>query len=417
MNAPLQLSRSSKLVRCLPADRRPNVLHTALRVGKSSFGIGAAVLGLAQGQQNIGLRAAVWSTDSEAERLELERSCRLQADSVRVFPRYGPHLLGFCPTMERAACTGSQEYDVLHQHGVWTGISRVSVRWRKTLRRPTVVNAEGALDPWALRRSRWKKHLAWTAYEQQNLGEASCIQALSAAEAAFLRTLRIPSPIAVIPNGVPASLLRTQGEPSRFFDRFGLPDDVRILLFLGRITPKKGLLMLLDALYSIRPHAQDWLLLIAGVDEHNHQDEVRAQARHLALDKLVRFIGPLYGQDKRDAFAAAQLFVLPSHSEGAPMTILESMACSVPVLTTDASPWNILNVLQCGWCTSATAQALADALVDALSQSPSSLHEKGIACQSLIAAEYTWEKIAGQTADLYQWLVAGGAAPGFVLER
>lgn len=386
-------------------------------MGKASFGLGAAALGFAQAQQKLGLDVAVWTCYARDDRLEIERSYDLLPETVRVFPTWGPMWLGFSPIMENTIRKASPDYDVLHQHGIWTGISRATNVWRNATHGPTVISVHGYVDAWALRRSQWKKRLARLAYEDHNLAHASCVHALSQSEMNSVRDLKLACPVAVIPNGIAASWLNSSGNADKFRQKYNLPGDTRIMLFLGRITPKKGLPMLLHAMKALEPLMRDWVLVIAGVDEFNHEIEVRALADQLRLNNCVRYVGPLYGQDKRDAFAAAHLFVLPSYSEGAPVAIVEAMACGVPVLTTKASPWQELNRRQCGWCTDISQTAITVALEDALLQPPGSLEEKGKASRALIVADYTSEKTAERFAELYQWLIVGGSTPSFVFEQ
>src|SRR5439155_24572958 len=196
-----------------------------------------------------------------------------------------------------------------------------------------------ALAPFAIQISAWKKRIAWMAYERENLDNCSCLHALSQAEAAQCRDLGLRNPIAVIPNGISAEWLDDPPGPCAFRKKLGLSPESRIVLYLGRLHRKKGISMLLDALAQVRPLLRErWQVVIAGVDEGNHESELREQAQRLALSSAVVFPGPLFGAEKRDAYAAADLFVLPSYSEGFPISVLEALAAGVPVFTTTAVP-------------------------------------------------------------------------------
>jgi len=391
-----------------------NVLHVATIVGKSSFGIGPVALNLARGQQALGHRAEIWSCDSATEARELEEENHLLPNTIRTFPIVGPQRLAYSPAMERAIAQRADEFDVIHQHGIWTATSRVTNRWRAQTGKPTVIAPHGSLDAWALRRSIWKKRLALFLYERENLNKAVCLHALSVREAEGFRQFGLENPIAVIPNGISEDWLLSQGDGAAFRRRFGLPEDTRIILFLGRITPKKGLPMLLRAMFELSHRLDNWHLVIAGKDEFNHQKEIESLIKQLALQSRVKFVEPLFGQDKRDAFAAAELFVLPSHSEGAPVTILEALGAGVPVLTTKASPWEELVTHRCGWWVEPTAPAIGDALLDAVTHSPEELQVMGKRGKALVTEKYTWTRVAHQTIELYTWLLGQGKLPDFV---
>jgi glycosyltransferase involved in cell wall biosynthesis len=174
--------------------------------------------------------------------------------------------------------------------------------------------------------------------------------------------------------------------------------------------------MLLQAIHACRAHFADWMLVIAGSDEFGHRAEVEALISQLGLDHAVRLVGPLLNQIKRDAFAAAQLFVLPSYSEGAPIVIPEALAVGVPVVATRASPWPSLVTHGCGWWPEISQQAIQEALLDALQCSPESLQGMGHKGQALTRAEYTWPRIAPRTLLLYDWLRGRGPRPDFVVD-
>lgn len=392
-----------------------NILHITSFIGKRSFGIGPIVLGLASSQQALGHNVSICSLDTESEARELETVCHLCAGTIQTFPIVGPSRLACSPQMEHHVLAHAAEYDVVHTHGIWTYTSHIVNRWRAKRGGPTIVAPHGSLDSWALKRSRWKKGLALWLYERKNLDNTSCMHALSQREADSFSAYGIAKPIAIIPNGILQEWLSKTGDATRFKSRVGLTEELRIMLFLSRITPKKGLPMLLNAMVSLREHLENWKLVIVGVNEFGHQDEVEALVNRLNLNSYVKFVGPLYGQEKRDAFAAAEIFVLPSHSEGAPVVILEALGASVPVLTTKASPWEELNLYNCGWWTEISIEGIARALREVLSKSSEELKLMGINGKKLISEKYTWDKIGIRTIQLYRWLMGESKEPDFII--
>ncbi|MEM3658499.1 MAG: glycosyltransferase [Candidatus Hadarchaeum sp.] len=391
------------------------ILHLTNFVGKRSFGIGPVVLGLASSQQALGHNVTIYSLDTESEARELEAAYHLLVGTIQTFPIVGPSRLAYSPRMEQYLLSHAAYYDVVHAHGIWMYTSRIVNRWRARQGGPTVVAPHGSLDAWVLRRSRWKKRVALLLYERENLHRASCMHALSQREAEGFRDFGLGNPIAIIPNGIFESWLTSVGDAIRFRSKFCLRAETRVMFFLSRITPKKGLPMLLQAMASLRQYLGNWKLVIAGVNEFGHQPELEALVHKLDLQRYVQFVGPLYGQDKRDAFAAAELFVLPSHSEGAPVVILEALGAGVPVLTTKASPWEELITHRCGWWTEISQDAIANALRDALQHSQANLRAMGSRGKELIRSRYTWASIAEMTIEVYRWLLKRGERPSFVI--
>jgi glycosyltransferase involved in cell wall biosynthesis len=272
------------------------------------------------------------------------------------------------------------------------------------------------LHEWALKHSQLKKRLALFAYERQNLRKAACLHATSETEVTDFRDFGLSNPIAVIPNGASATWLDSHGDGHRFRQKYGIRSGRRILLFLSRITPKKGLPILLQALDRIRGDFSSWQLVIAGSDEFNHLQEVASLVAKLKLEDLVLFTGPLYDQEKRDAFAASDTFVLPSHSEGAPMVVLDSLATGVPVITTQVTPWQNLQIWECGWWVEASVDGIIKALRAMLASDPENLEAMGQRGRELVKSHYLWSVQAAKTEGLYEWILRLKPKPDFVID-
>lgn len=371
-------------------------------------------LNLAKYQDAVGSLACVVCADGDDAVEWATAVWKLRPGQVCAMPRRGPKRLFFSPEIERSATTDWGRFDVVHQHGLWTFLSRATNLWRSKFKRPTVIAPHGALSPWALRKSRWKKQLVGLLYQQRNLREAACLHAVGCYEEAEFRELGLQNPVAFIPNGVPDSWILSKGDGRRFRKQFSLPPDKRILLFLSRITPKKGLPLLFNAISEILPTFRDWLLIIAGADEFSHRAELEALAHDLKIGRYIRFVGPVFDQVKRDAFAAADIAVLPSHSEGLPVFILEALAVGLPVLATSGAAFPELTTARCGWICSANTISLAESLYQALNANSDELEVFGKNGKELIMANYRWTLAADKTLQLYLWLLGHRERPAFV---
>lgn len=214
---------------------------------------------------------------------------------VRIHRVFGPAAFGYQPALRRSLHRATS--DILHLHGLWMYPS-IALGTAPLCKRPRVVSPHGMLDPWALRNSSWKKHVAWTLYEASNLAGASCIHALCSAELHAIRHCGVTGPVAVIPNGVDLSIADGDHIAPAWLEN--IPDGAKILLYLGRIHPKKGLLPLLEAInkLSCDKDFEIWHLVIAGWDQGEHLAEVKAKAMTLNLFEKVHFVGPVFGRDK-----------------------------------------------------------------------------------------------------------------------
>jgi glycosyltransferase involved in cell wall biosynthesis len=245
--------------------------------------------------------------------------------------------------------------------------------------------------------------------------KTSCLHACSQQEVAGYRDFGLSNPVAIIPNGIGISWLQSEGSGSAFRKEFEIPESKRILLYLSRITPIKGLPMLMDAIGSIRQQFSDWALVIAGADEFGHLQDVQKAVSDFGLQNTVIFTGMLKDQLKRDAFAAADVFVLPTLREAAPVVVLEALGTGVPVITTKGAPWQDLVTHNCGWWTDISADALAFALLEASQKSPAELNAMGERGRTMVSVHYSWEKAARMTIELYEWLLERRERPAFVV--
>jgi len=159
----------------------------------------------------------------------------------------------------------------------------------------------------------------------------------------------------------------------------------------------------------------DFILVIAGVDEGGHECELKKIVSATGLNHVVKFVGPLFDDDKVDAFAAADIFVLPTLSENFGIVVIEALSAGVPVITTKGAPWRDLVSHDCGWWTDISAHALTVALQDALQKSPSELHAMGERGHELVLSMYTWKQSALMTIELYEWLLGRREKPEFVV--
>jgi poly(glycerol-phosphate) alpha-glucosyltransferase len=187
----------------------------------------------------------------------------------------------------------SAKADLVYCAGLWKYPSFLSLQWARGTRKPLVVAPHGMLDSWALNQSRGRKRLARLLYQNAQLEIAGCIRALCEAEARGIRKLGLKNPICIIPNGIDLPQSETQGAGREAESaKRQAPGAERIaqrkvLLYLGRIHPKKGLVDLLRAwrlaLANSPSTAQEWVLAIAGWDQSRHEAELKQLATELGL--------------------------------------------------------------------------------------------------------------------------------------
>ncbi len=307
--------------------------------------------------------------------------------------------------------------DIVHTHGIWTYLSVATIRWSKSngvvTPRPYLVSTHGMLDPWALHNSRWKKIIAAFVFERRHLENAACIHAVNQAEAAAIRTFGLRNPICVISNGVEVRGSNpTDRMPPWAADRVG---GRKVLLYLGRLHPKKGLSILLRGWKEASKRERGWVLVIAGWDQGGHRAELEQLARELKITDSIHFSGPLFGKERAAAYQNADAFVLPSVSEGQPLVVLEAWSHARPVLMTPEC--NLPEGFQerAAIRMSTTVEGAAEGLEKLFASDELTLQEMGRRGLALVMANFSWSQIASQMFAVYNWLLGRSAAPDCVL--
>lgn len=381
-------------------------------LSRMAGGLFWSVRSLSRSVKGTGCTVSVFATDDRHAREDIEQWRGL---GPRLFSRLGPDAFAYAPGLS-AALDGA-DLDILHTHGLWMYPSVASWCWARRHKRPLVISPRGMLDPWALGNAAWKKRLAAWLYENRHLHSAACLHALNDAEYHAIRVCGLRNPVAIIPNGIdlpPPATAFVQPEWA-----VGLPFGARAMLFLGRLHPKKGLVELLRGWALARKLEPDlaacWFLIVAGWDESGHEAGLRSLAAELDLNASVRFVGPQFGREKEASLARADAFVLPSHSEGLPMAVLEAWAHGLPVLMTPRC--NLSEGFERGAAISADPRAasLAEGLVSVWSRSPAEMEGMGRRGRNLVEERFTWSSAAVRMRDVYAWCLGHGARPGWVI--
>ena len=292
--------------------------------------------------------------------------------------------------------------DVIHDHGAWLPSNVVAAWVARRADVPLVVASRGMVTEWSLSHQARKKQVAWHLYQKHVFRQASLFHATAPAEVDDLRALGMTQPIAVVPNGVEIPGTLPNGQTT----------DGKRALFLSRVHPKKGLPMLLDAWADLRPDG--WTLELVGPSENGHREELEAQASELGLDGEVVFSGPVDDADKWHKYAAADLFVLPTHSENFGIVVAEALAAEVPVLTTTGTPWQELEDNDCGWWVAPDPEAIRDALATALRKSDAERSAMGARGHELVKSTYTWQAVGEKMHDTYRWILGHFVRPSWV---
>lgn len=328
----------------------------------------------------------------------------------------GPPALGYSPALAAQVSALATPGRVVHSHGLWMWPGALARQAARRAGCPLLVSPHGMLEPWALNHSRWKKRLAGFLFEHHNLRAAHCLHALCPAEAENFRRYGLKNPIAIIPNGIDrADPATPESQSARHqLGRFVRPGQ-KVLLFLSRLHPKKGLDNLLAAWRTLADAFPDWVVLIAGAGAPAYEDHLKTRVQTYDLTGRVHFLGAVHGAEKNQVFVAADAFVLPSFSEGFSMAILEAAAAGLPVVLTPECNFPELAAAGGAIEIAPDVSSVTTGLRRVLALTAAQREEMGRRAQTLVQADYTWPAVAGKMVEVYHWLLTGGPRPACVV--
>ena len=318
---------------------------------------------------------------------------RAGALQVRIFARDWPESI--CASAGLARHLRAVEYDTIHSHGLW--LRPLHYAHRCALQRgvPHVISPRGMMNQWAWHHNRWRKAFAEMILHPGALHHATGWHATSAGEAEEIRALGFKQPVCLAPNGV-AVALPAEEEAARTYWRERCPEAFArpTALFYSRFHRKKRVLELIDLWLAHAP--REWLLLLVGIPQEYTVEQLQSYVLRNSGGGRVLVHD---GTEAPPPYAAASLFLLPSHSENFGLVVAEALAHGLPVFVTDTTPWQALNATDYGWC--GPWEHYREALLAALALGPDRLRARGAAARAWVVREYSWEKSARWLADFY----------------
>jgi glycosyltransferase involved in cell wall biosynthesis len=308
------------------------ILQLVHTLDPSVGGVAASVLALSQGLARRGHKLDIVVLDDSASSWLADIALPIHALGAGLTSyRYSSKLL---PWLKKQG----GDYDRVIVNGIWQYLSFAAWRRYAGSSIPYYVFPHGMLDPWfkeTFPLKHLKKWLYWPWAEYRVLRDAAAVIFTSEEERSQARKsfwlYRCREKVS--PLGVEAPPISSNAK-SEFLSRYPQLQNTRIFLFLGRLHPKKGCDMLLEAFAQMRSN-DSISLILAGPDQVGWESDLRRQVTRLNLTNRVVFTGMLEGSMKQGAFANAEAFVLPSHQENFGISVVEALAASVPVLVSN----------------------------------------------------------------------------------
>lgn len=317
---------------------------------------------------------------------------------VRYFPCWHRYDLVLSTSLLSWLSRHVQDYDIVHTHTLFSPLLTLVHAICRKRQVPYAMTPHGMLEPWAMANKAWKKDFYFNWFEKPALQHASLIQAIALPEQKSLEALQLNQTV-LIPNGINPRNFQNLPSAQIFYQAFPSLQGKKLLLFLGRLDPKKGLDLLAPAFARALTEFPDLHLVIAGPDSVGFLPTVQQYFSASNCLDAVTFTGMLAGELKYSALQAAQVYIAPSYSEGFSISILEGMAAGLPCIITNTC--NFEAARQVAHIVPPNIDAITTALLNTL-RSPQESAQMGFNARQFTLKNYTWPAIAQELVDTYE---------------
>lgn len=281
----------------------------------------------------------------------------------------------------------AEKPDIVHINGIWSPENWGFQKKAQELGIKVILSPHGMLEPWIIDQNSWKKKLGLFFYQRKAVETAKYLHTTAEMEALNIQYLGFKTPIHIIPNGI--DLNDIKGVKKNY--------GTKKIIFLSRIHPKKGIELLLEAWRN--SNTEGWLLEIAGNGDENYIANLSQSAQDL---KNVNFVGAKYGQEKWDFLKSGDVMILPTHSENFGIVVAEALAIGVPVITTQGTPWEDLEIHECGWWISLSVLNLQKMIAKVINTPANELESMGKKGRRLVTEKYEIRSVASKMNELYK---------------
>jgi len=390
------------------------ILHvtSSFKPAWETGGVNRAAYEISKNLAKRGHEVTVFTTDRGRTRVKVQKNQPVIVDRIRVYyfsnisnylamkkKVFTPYYLPFIARRE------IKQFDIIHIHEHRTPLAVIIHHYARKFHIPYALQAHGSVATYFQKGT--LKRIFDRLWGYKILRDASKLIALTLTEAEQYKSMGVSERrIEIVPVGIDLAEFENLPQRGEFRRKYGLNDNQKIVLYLGRIHNKeKGLDLLAKAFAGLTKESDDMKLAIVGPDDGSLL-VLKELTKQLRIEENVLFTGPLYGEEKLEAYVDADVFVTPSFS-GFPATFLEACACGLPIVITengDNLSW-IHN--QVGFVATYSESSLRGAIAKLLENPGLAWHfrQKG---KTLVKEQFNWSRITERLELIYLDAKHGG---------
>jgi len=381
------------------------ILHVIPSLSVSSGGPAQIVTQLCQELKNQGIEAVIAA--AKMEKMQGESNTVPVYYFTRQFNSFLPLQFAFSYGLKNWLKQHIREFDLLHIHYLFTYPSTIACHYANKYKIPYLITPFGMLNHACLRKSAFRKRLYTLFFEKRNLKNAGLIHFASEEEMVSARSLKLNNRYITVPYGLDLERFRNLGSLKGVFRKnYPQINGRKIILFLSRIDPKKGLDILIPALRILSERHNDFVFVLAGSGIKDYERWAEYALARAGLTESTILTGLLEGRMKFAVLADADIFVLSSYDENFGIAVAEAMAAGLPVVISNrVNIYKLIEDYQAGIVTGLNSQDIALALDRLLSDE--CLREKmGANGKRLVEENFDVKKTTNQMVRAYSRLIS-----------
>jgi len=393
---------------------RLSVLHVIPGLGITTGGPAQAVVGLGRALHKQGHEVTIYTTDLVGpaagwgwpqrgpEPAVVARRLRAEGIDVRVFPIGWPSRYAYAPQLGRALRREVGGFDLVHVHSMYLYPTWAATNACRQVGVPYILRPLGTLTSYQARRSRRAKQIYDGTLGHGIVAGASLLHFTSEQEKCEAEAKGYTGPSRVVRLGISTEMFANLPPHGRFRARYPAIGARPIVLFLGRLAPKKGLDLLIPAFATVRERCPDAHLVLVGPDENGYAGTLQRLVERHDLSDCVTFAGLLAGEEKLAALRDADVWTLPSYAENFGVAVVEAMAAGLPVVISDRVDIHPeVTASATGLVVPCAVEPLAKAL-QRLLKDPDERVRLGRRAREMALTRFSWDAVAADVRAMYQ---------------
>ncbi len=293
-------------------------------------------------------------------------------------------------------------YDIVIIHTIWAALPIEAAHVLRKLKVPFVIWPHGGLDPFDLQKKKNFKKILGPIFVKPMLEKCEAIICTAEKEAEVLEVYGSKSKKMILP--LPVLKSQASGNRERFRDRFSIGSEDFVLIFLSLLYYKKGLNLLIPAVKELSKMYSNLKVVIAGSELNGYGKIVNKLIEEHQLENKVIVTGFLSGQDKYDAFAGSDCFVLPSMNENFGIAIVEALNAGLPVLISkNVYIWKEIIQNGGGWVCEYSIESVTESIKGVLDNNDEYSEKKKNAAE--VAKIFSPESLKNNYMKVYQEII------------